>query len=117
MCFFIAKRIASKLFCCLDKVGVVDTVVNVESYFNVRMAEPSRNNLDRNTRAQSSVSESVAQNVKAERFINSDRGTKTSANYQAKCGRQSVGLKVFVKTLSEVFALYRLCERIESNSP
>ena len=64
-----------KLFCCLDKVGVVDTVVNVESYFNVRMAEPSRNNLDR-TRAQSSVSESVAQNVKAERFINSDRGTK-----------------------------------------
>ena len=54
-----------KLFCCLDKVGVVDTVVNVESYFNVRMAEPSRNNLDRNTRAQSSVSESVAQNVKA----------------------------------------------------
>ena len=83
-----------KLFCCLDKVGVVDTVVNVESYFNVRMAEPSRNNLDRNTRAQSSVSESVAQNVKAERFINSDRRNKTSANYQAKCGRQSVGLSV-----------------------
>ena len=73
--FFLCKGLL-KLFCCLDKVGVVDTVVNVESYFNVRMTEPSRNNLDRNTRAQSSVSESVAQNVKAERFINSDRGTK-----------------------------------------
>ena len=59
-----------------SKVGVVYTVVNVESYFNVRMTEPSRNNLDRDTGAQSSVSESVAQNVKAERFINSDRGTK-----------------------------------------
>ena len=65
-----------KLFSSLEKVCFVYAIVNVKCYLYVCVSEPSRNNLDRNTRAQSSVSESVAQNVKAERFINSDRGAK-----------------------------------------
>ena len=73
--FFLCETFREEFrgFC---KVGVVNTVINVESYFYIRMTEPSRNNLDRNTRTECSVGESVAQNVKAERFINSDRGTK-----------------------------------------
>ena len=61
-----------KLFSSLEKVCFVYAIVNVKCYLYVCVSEPSRNNLDRNTRTECSVGERVAQDVKAQRLINAD---------------------------------------------